>query len=360
MDTPVDFSGWRGPDEDLRQLSEIRIGLFVATSPDHPVGGPITRAAALAVDQINEAGGFDGIPVRLAVRWDDDPWRGGSKQVIKLVYEDSVWAVIGSVDGAATHIAEQVVTKAWLPLLSPASSDPTLTYIRIPWMFRLPPDDSRQAAIITARGIGPLSLTRVGLVTSDDHDGRVFADEMLARMRAAGMAPSFHFQVASSGADLEEMTKRIRSFSPDGLVIRLPRAETRSLLRRLRKARLRQPVMLPWIPGLRAADLETLYDGQLYYVQPFSRGNSRYDQFARSYRERYGEDPTCAAAYAYDAVTLIVDALRQSGLNRARLRDAIAQNDRYHGVTGAISWDNAGGNRGEPVLIRIPPATDER
>jgi len=93
-------------------------------------------------------------------------------------------------------------------------------------------------------------------------------------------------------------------------------------------------------------------------VRPFREmHNPAYEAFDRAYRARYGSEPTPVAAYSYDAVNLVVSALDTSGLNRPAIRDAIAANTGFVGATGTISWDNAGGNRTEPVLLVLPGLT---
>ncbi len=361
LSTPVEFSGWAGETRQPSELSEIRIGVFAPTDTAHPIGGPLHRAVALAIEQINLAGGFEGVPLRLVSRWSDDPWRGGSREMIKLVYADSVWAVIGSVDGSSTHVAEQVTTKAWVPLLAPVSTDPTLTYVRIPWIFRLPPSEERQAAALLHDGIRARSLERVGLVSSTDHDGRIFAGEMLASLRAARLPPPFHFQLSDSDIDLAEVARRMALFRPDGLIVRLPTAETIALLERLHEVAFSAPVFIPWIPGLSESELAGRYGADILQVLPFCRvGHEAYDEFARSYAERYHAPPTPEAAYAYDAVNLVFAAMTESGLNRSRLRKAIYERSKFPGVTGEIEWDNAGGNVAEAVVRAVQPASMQR
>ena len=354
LDTPVEFAGPRGQSATGAVLNEIRIGLFAPTSAESGIGLSMVRGAELAIEQFNASGGLAGIPIRMVQRWDADPWRGGSKEMIKLVYEDSVWAVIGSVNGDATHVAEQVVTKAWLPLLSPVSADPTLTYIRIPWMFRLPPNDEEQAAVLVRDGIRAFSLSNLGLITSTDHDGRIFAEEMSKQMSAAHTPPVFHLRVSLPSPELDATVRRANSFGPDGVIVRLPVDEVVALLDSFDSNGLRMPVLIPWIPGLLPADLRGRYRGEILYVAPFSdNDNPAFFAFARDYRERFGAPPTPSAAYTFDAVNVLIKALRESvegGLNRADLRDAIAGTSGYMGVTGAVSWDNAGGNEAEPVL----------
>jgi branched-chain amino acid transport system substrate-binding protein len=277
--------------------------------------------------------------------------------MVRLVYEDSVWAVLGSVNGDATHVAEQVVTKAWVPLVVPVSADPTLTYIRIPWIFRLPPDEAVQAEVLVRDGVLARSLADVGLITSSDHDGRIFAEEVLERLAAAEASAAFHFEIPRNG-DLAALAGRARSFEPDAVIVRVPPSGMPDLLDQLSRAGVCAPLLVPWIPGLVPSALTSHYAGDVLAVRPFREvNNPAYAAFHRAYRARYGSEPTPTAAYAYDAVNLVAEALETSGLNRAALRDAIVARSGFAGATGAVSWDNAGGNRGEPVLLVLPGAT---
>ena len=140
LDSPVEFSGWKGNSQTAKMINECRIGFFLPSAKLNRSGQSLLNAANMAIDEINSSKEYTAVPYKLINRWSSDPWGAGSKEMIKLVYVDSVLAVVGSIDGDATHIAEQITTKARLPLLSPISADPTLTYIRIPWIFRLPPD----------------------------------------------------------------------------------------------------------------------------------------------------------------------------------------------------------------------------
>jgi ABC-type branched-subunit amino acid transport system substrate-binding protein len=66
-----------------------------------------------------------------------------------------------------------------------------------------------------------------------------------------------------------------------------------------------------------------------------------------------GTAPSLAAAEVYDAVRLVAAGLRQSGPNRARLRDSLARVRDFAGVSGTISFDGAGNNRAEVALAPL-------
>jgi branched-chain amino acid transport system substrate-binding protein len=73
-------------------------------------------------------------------------------------------------------------------------------------------------------------------------------------------------------------------------------------------------------------------------------------EFRLRFAERFGRQPDYAAACAYDSIRIVVAAIRKSGLNRVRIRDAIAAGTPYEGVSGHIEWDEFGQNRRPPLL----------
>jgi len=352
LEDPVNFSGWVGESYDLTDLTEIRFGFFFPDNLESPKSRAMLNGATLAILLANQAGGYHGIPYRLIHRWANEPWNSGSKEIIKLVYQDQVWAIFGSVDGESSHVAQQIVTKTWLPLLSPISSDPTLTHIRIPWIFRLPPDDQVQAEILFKQGILPLSIQRIGLITSTDHDGRVASFELREALKNGELNPVFHFQISPQNVNYQEIALHTASYEPEGIVLRLPIRQVLEILPHLQENNLSCPLFLPWIPGLQEKKLKRLYRGKIVTIQPFSisEENSAYTTFHELYLQQYGLLPDPSAAYTFDAVNIVIQALLSSGLNRANLRDAIARLNTYQGVTGSVIWDNGGGNLALPVV----------
>jgi branched-chain amino acid transport system substrate-binding protein len=360
MSDPLDFTGCEAPRADGPDLGNIAIGLFLPDGSKDPAAMSIRRGALLAVAQANESGGYNGRPFELVRRWDDNPWAGGAREMTRLVYGDRVWAVIGFLNGAG-HIAEQVAAKAYLPVLSPASSDPSLTQARLPWIFRLPPDIGAQARALTEQGISARKLKRVGIVTSADHDGRLAGREFRRRMGSAGIPPAFYFQLMADEIDeVHAVAAKIRAFSPEGLVLSLRPPHLLRLLAALKEKGITCAVFLPWMPGLDPAGLGTTYSGEIVFVEPFPRSNPRYREFAGAYRLRYGSPPSFAAAYGFDSAQMIIAALKSDGLSRSALRRALSAMSGYGGVSGQIKWDNGGGNLAVPVVRLIPEKRESK
>ena len=64
-------------------------------------------------------------------------WGKASNELVKLIYDEHALAVI-TVGRDASHLAEQLALKAFLPVIA-ISADRSLTSANIPWIFRLPP-----------------------------------------------------------------------------------------------------------------------------------------------------------------------------------------------------------------------------
>jgi branched-chain amino acid transport system substrate-binding protein len=348
LDDRLQFTGHGGRSVDPAFLREITIGLYSPPESADPVGRAMIEGAGLAVEEANARGGCNGVPFRLVRRWAENPWSAGSKEMVRLAYEDNVSAVIGFLQGTS-NIAEQIAAKAYLPVVSPVSTDSSLTHARIPWIFRLPPDIRVQAHLLVTQGMVPLRLGRVGLVTSTDHDDRMAAEDLRREMEGQRAPPAFHLPIDANENDQGRVAKRIVAFSPDGLVLCLHPKIALKLGAALKETNVTCPIFVPWIPGLYATDLHAVYEGTVLTVEPFEESAS-YIEFRESYRQRFGSDPSPSAAYAYDAARLIVAAARKGDPTRSGLRSGLAAMSGFDGVTGSIRWDNGGGNKAQPVL----------
>ena len=68
------------------------------------------------------------------------------------------------------------------------------------------------------------------------------------------------------------------------------------------------------------------------------------ESFDEKFTARFGKQPDYLAAHTYDAVNLLVAAIRKAGLNRARIHDAVRSLSPWQGVTGEIRRDPLGSN----------------
>lgn len=351
----------------MQDPDPVRVGLLI---PSGEVGLAARRGAELAVQAANREGGFRGRPFELVVRSVEGLWGSGSSEITSLVFRDSVWAILGPLHGRSAHLAEQVAAKGHVALVSPWASDPTLTQANVPWFFRLVPDDREQSRALAREIFGDRRLGRVVAVVADSYDARVAADAFVAAADAfvasadvstvadasattTGSIEVSRWALPDTGEGLDTLLQRLGEERIEGIALFGAAPTSEPLVGKLRARGFGQPIFSP-LPG---ADMfrqgPEPRGGGLLVVAPGHWATAEGQAFERAYGTAYGQRPAAVAAYAYDGSMVIVEAVRRAGLDRGRIRDALADIDYERGITGRVRFDERGNRRSAPELLEI-------
>jgi len=103
--------------------------------------------------------------------------------------------------------------------------------------------------------------------------------------------------------------------------------------------------------------LPALPEGMAAYVTNQWRPDLPTDsarRFVQRYREAFGIEPRATAALTYDAVRLLLDAIRRAGsTDPDAIRDAIAATTAFEGAGGTVSFANRNDPRRDVSVSRI-------
>ena len=355
-------------------VNEVRIGYFGPDDPQHPLGGDMWRAAQLAVERANAGGGYRGKPFRLVPAWSENPWGTGTAQLARLVYRHHVWAVVGGIDGPSTHLAEQVVAKAGLTLVSPVSTDKTVNLAGVPWMFSLAPGDHLAAKPLAEEIERHKETGDLMLLSADDHDSRMFTVELKKALskRTVGLRWQIEFhRGARQSATLARQVLEIRpaivivSADPGDSACLVAALSTAGYMGRIfggpamghrefaaRSAGAAVGVVFPLLYDVGKTDTNpkrkrgTEPTASLpLRVSVISPDTYEFGgEFRKAYSHKYERQPDYTAAHTYDAVRLLVAAIRTAGLDRTRIRDALVELSPWTGASGLVDFDGLGSN----------------
>jgi ABC-type branched-subunit amino acid transport system substrate-binding protein len=358
---PLVFTG-PGRDKPEPEVAAVKIGLMAPIERSHEtyIGVPMMQAVQMALDEANAEGGYHGKPFALVVRNDSGLWGASSNVIATFTYQDSCWAVIGSVDGANTHIAIRVALKTEIPMMNVADTDPTLVETRIPWVFRDIADDRQMAYTISYHVFKDRDYKRVAILRANNRYGRFGVGEFRASATRLGRpAPiEVNYEVAYDqvNPDLKVQIERLLRVKPDAIVLWSDRDAGAYIIKRLREAGLNMPVYASdRVVDQRFIDEAGPAAEGVVAAFPYNpeADNPKLTAFRTRYRERYGAEPGVYAAHAYDGTWMVLNAIRTAGLNRYRIRDALAATKSFDGVTGQIVMDDVYTDRGPVILATV-------
>lgn len=337
-------------------VTEVKIGWFGPAKPDHPTAGSLWQAATLAIEEANAAGGWQGRPFRLVPAWSENPWGTGVRDVTRLVYEQQVRAIVGAPDSASAHLTEQVVAKARLVFLNPVATDKTANLVNVPWIFSLAPGDHQFARPLADAISRKAADAGFVLITATDHGSRQAARELLNALEAIDRFPTRQLAFAPGATDFSAQLTGVRESEPAAVVLLADAVDSAAFVRALRKADEEVPIFGGPATGRRVfleragPNAEGIVFPMLW--DPVQVGAPA-DEFRQRFVERWGAEPDYAAAHTYDAMNILIAAVREAGLNRVRIRDAIRERSPFDGATGTIAWDNTGHNERSVTLGTI-------
>jgi len=367
------------PDPDLKDLSEIRIG-FLAPLYDHPdqvLGNRMLNGAKMAIDEANAAGGYCGKPFRLVLHNDYNNWQNSnaaaagvakdsaiwgaaSNDAVRMIYDDKVWAMFGSISSESTHIALRLTLKAETPLVISASTDPTIPETIIPWSFITIQDDREQGYTLARHIYSELGLKRVALLRVNDRYGRFGVIKFRDASRRLGHPVVIEQKFRPGDTDFRHQLQVIEDSRVDGIVLWTDVGYAAAILKQMQELGMKQRVFGSHrtISGTGDDDLVKLggpaAEGfEAVFPYDPTRADPRWLDFNAHYEARFNEKPDHFASLAYDAMQVLLNAICRAGLNRGRIRDALTGVENYKGVTGDMVFDPNCKNIAPLFLARV-------
>ena len=340
----IEYNGAARELPDPADITEVRIGFLgpLQNHPDQALGQRMLNGAALAVEEANAAGGYCGKPFRLMLHNDSAIWGAASNEIVKMVYDDKVWAMFGSLSGDTTHIALRVSLKAELPIVNSAATDPTIPETIIPWYFTDLQDDRVQGYTLARHIYTELGLKRVALLRINNRYGRFGVIKFRDASRRLGHPVVIEQKFFQGDTDFRRQLRVIQESRVDGIVLWTDIGPTAMILQQMQELGMKQRVFgshrtvgdeLIKLAGPAAEGFEAVYP-----YDPTSR-EQKWVSFNQQFEARFKEKPDHFAALAYDAMQVLLGSICRAGLNRGRIRDALTGVAGYQGVTGEMNFD---------------------
>jgi branched-chain amino acid transport system substrate-binding protein len=336
------------------QAPEYKIGaVFSVTGRASFLGDPEKKTAEMVVEQINQAGGINGTPLKLIVYDDEGDAAKCNLHVKKLIEQDKVSAVIGpSISGlslAVVPVFEQNKT----PLISCAASykivhDDT-TGKPYPWVFKTPQSDSMAVEAIYTH-MQSKGINKIAIITGTSGFGASGRQELLR------LAPQYNLEIVADekydpkDTDMTAQLTKIKGLAPQAIVNWSIGPTQVTVVRNWRDLGMEAIAFyqshgfgnrknIELAAGAAEGVLCPLGACDIAELLPADHPQKQVTMdYLKNYKAKYNEPLSAFGGYAWDAVHLLADAFKAAGADKAKIRDYLETKKNFVGQSGVFNF----------------------
>ena len=320
-----------------------------------PISGAIAHlgkdnenGARLAVEEINAAGGvkLGDKTVKLdLVTGDDKADPKDGTLVAQKMIDEGVVALVGHLNSGTTIPASKLYSDANLSHISPSATAVKLTEQGFKTTFRVVARDDKQGAALANFAAGPLKAKSVAVIDDRTPYGQGLADEFEKFAKEKGLKVVGREFTNDKASDFNAILTKVRSMKPDVVMYGGMDATAGPMAKQMKALGMKSTLLAG--DGVCSPEFIKLAGNAADIMKCSNAGEAveklaKGADFVAKYKKRFNTDVQVYSPYSYDAVYVIVEAMKKAGkADRASITTALRDTN-YDGLTGKIAFDAKG------------------
>lgn len=327
-----------------KEANEIRIGIVAPISGEAATFGESTvNGAKLYFDQINAAGGIEGVGKIVYYVEDDkgDPTEGANAYS-KLIDQNKVSAIVGTVMSKVSLAGAPIAQNKGVPMLSPTSTNPAVTLVG-DYIFRACFIDPFQGFVAAKFSVEDLKKKTAAVLYDAGNDytkglAEVFRTEF---GKMGGSITAFESYAAGT-SDFNAQLVKIRSGNPGVLFLPNYYNDSGLIMKQAREMGIN--AIFVGSDGWDSPDLFKIGGSAVeggFFVNHFSKDSDvpAAKKFVADYKAKFNKDPDALGALAFEGAMIMVDAIKRAKSTDSKaIRDALATTN-LATLTGVVKFD---------------------
>jgi branched-chain amino acid transport system substrate-binding protein len=321
--------------------------VFAITGPAAWLGEPERNTVKMIEEQINAQGGINGHPLEIIV---EDTVGEEAKAVMavqKLINRDNVLAIVGPTRSGTTMAVIPIVEKAQVPLVSCAAAEAIVNPVR-KWVFKTPQKDS-DAAIRIYEKMKEMNISKVAIITSTEGFG------MEGRKQLTQLAPKMGITIVADetygpkDTDMTAQLTKIKGTDAQAIVNWSIVPGQATIIKNKKQLGMTMPLFqshgfgnIKYAKAAGDAANGLLFPaGRLLVVESLPDSHPQkalLAQYKKDYETKFKTDASTFGGHAYDALSLVIAALKAVGPDRAKIRDYIENTKSFVGTGGVFNY----------------------
>ncbi|TCS42707.1 ABC transporter substrate-binding protein [Reinekea marinisedimentorum] len=325
------------------------------TGGNADLGEAARNGAIMAVEEVNEAGGINGIPVKIIIK-DDNNRAEKAREVAQELIDLHVQAIIGPLTSTTTAAAIEVTNPAGIVVASPTASAIHLAEID-DHLIRFCPtskDNAYSYAEFIYQTLGHRTLSVVA-----DAQNRVYSDSWYGDFSTrwkelGGEILMLEFFNTKNQTEYNALAERLLFAQPDGILFIANSVDVARYSQQFRKLNADIPLIAAeWAATQNLITLGGMAVEGLISMQivNFFDTSPKFVRFVESYQERFGTYPSFSSIISYDAATAVMKALEMKG--KQTLKQSLLVNQPYDGLQKPLAIDDWGDLIGQSTFVIV-------
>jgi branched-chain amino acid transport system substrate-binding protein len=331
------------------QQNTIKIGAILAvTGPASNLGAPEAKTLQMLVEQTNAAGGLLGRKVQLVLK---DSGASPEKAISfarQLIEEEEVLAILGPSTSGESLKIKDVAEEGRTILVSCAAAEAIVNPVS-KWVFKTPQNDAF-ATLWIYRYLKERGLTKIGVVASNTGFGNGGKAQLEKYAPENGIQILIAEVYDKDATDLSSVLTKLKARGVQAVVNWSIEPAQSLVAKNLRQLGMTVPLLqshgfgnIRYVEAAgQAAEGIVFPCGRLLIADVLPEGHPQKAlllDYKKKYEARYGEEVSTFGGHAYDAYTVLAEAIRRAGsAEPARVRDALENLKGFAGTAGIFNF----------------------
>jgi branched-chain amino acid transport system substrate-binding protein len=342
----------RGVYYNTPKSDEISIGVAYPISLNVSTHTHFAKGLEFAVNTVNNNGGVLGKKLGAVVR-DDGNNANIAMQIAQSFCDHGITAVIGHWSTDVSYYTQDIYERNKVVMLTPKSTGLILFENKFDYVFRMTGNNQVVAGAV-ASYMAEKGFRNVVIFFSEDVFGADLATVFEKELNAGGIRVIDRV-TSVTPLNIGALLSRWRAFGCDGLIMAASYPEYVEPIITIRRSGSKLPIFGGnTFERLAPDDLpcDSLYDG--LYVATLNKDNLD-AEFLEEFRAEYGHGPDAAAVDAYEAVTLLKDAIEATtSIDGTAIAGYLSSLKDYNTVSGVRTY-NPGTQEFDGYSVHVVP-----
>ncbi|MCK5154492.1 MAG: ABC transporter substrate-binding protein [Spirochaetales bacterium] len=327
----------------------IKIGaIFAVTGGASFLGAPEAKTAEMVVEEINANGGVNGMQIELIIK---DSAANPEKAISfakQLIEEDQVVAIIGPSTSGETMQIKDLCESYKVPLVSAGAAEAIVNPVA-GYVFKTPQKDSYVAKWIFST-MQTMGIKRIGVVAANTGFGNAGKGQLEKYASDFGIEIAIAETYDKAATDLTALLTKLKAQNIEA-VVNWSIVPAQSIVpKNMKQLGMDVPLFqshgfgnIKYVEAAGEAAEGIIFPaGRLLVAEKLPEGHPQKENlvaYKTAYEAKYGEDVSTFGGHAYDAIMLVIEAVKSAGsLDRTDIRDALEAISGFPGTGGIFSF----------------------